>query len=52
MNKIEEAYYKAMKSGVLEELVPDYTGDFELDRTAFKKAWIQKKSKDPKFRLL
>ena len=52
MNKVYEAYLKAIETGVLEELVPDFTGDFELDKKAFKTAWISKKNTDPKFKLL
>ena len=52
MNKLKEAYYKALELGLLEELVPDYTGEFELDKPFFKKAWIAKKKTDPKFKLL
>lgn len=52
MNKLEEAYYKALDLGILEELVPDYTGYFEVDKTHFKKAWIKKKNTDSRFKLL
>jgi len=52
MNKVFEAYLKALNSGILEELLPDYTGDFKTDKIHFKKAWIKRKQIDPRFQLL
>lgn len=52
MNSIEKAYYKAIRLGLMEKWVPDYTGNFKLDKPHFKKAWIKHKNENPGFKLL
>lgn len=41
---IEKAYLKAKELGILEEIMPNHTGNFTIDRQEFKKSWIKKKN--------
>lgn len=52
MTKIKEAYYKAIKLGLLEDMVKNPTLVFEQDKDEFKRSWIQMKKDNPDFRLL